>query len=314
MRLALFGASNDPLTQALVTEIQAAGAEPLVIEYDALERGQAMTCDEDRLLYMGARVDEVDGALLRFIPAPSVPTVNKDGVLHLYEDWYVVFMQAREKAALYMSWLLQLELRGIPLVNPPQAGSVHQFKPFQLDVLRKLGAQVPRTLVTNDPEAAARFAAAVPDAIFKPVMGGALTRKLDDHARKNLPLIAASPVIFQERAPGVDVRVTMIGEKAVSCVVVDAPEGSIDFRAHAQYASGGGTYRNIEVPERVLTLCRQAMKACKLEFAGIDLRHQGDDWVFLELNSSPVYLDVERKMGHPISRELIAHLIRLTQL
>ncbi len=37
-------------------------------------------------------------------------------------------------------------------------------------------------------------------------------------------------------------------------------------------------------------------------------RAAAGDWVFRELNSSPVYLDVERKLGHPISRA-IAELV-----
>ncbi len=37
-------------------------------------------------------------------------------------------------------------------------------------------------------------------------------------------------------------------------------------------------------------------------------RATAGDWVFRELNSSPVYLDVERKLGHPISRA-IAELV-----
>jgi glutathione synthase/RimK-type ligase-like ATP-grasp enzyme len=45
-------------------------------------------------------------------------------------------------------------------------------------------------------------------------------------------------------------------------------------------------------------------------FAGIDLKHTPNgEWLFLELNSSPVYLDVERKLGHPISEALADLLI-----
>jgi len=45
-------------------------------------------------------------------------------------------------------------------------------------------------------------------------------------------------------------------------------------------------------------------------FAGIDLNHTASgEWLLLELNSSPVYLDVERKLGHPISAALAELLI-----
>jgi len=50
-------------------------------------------------------------------------------------------------------------------------------------------------------------------------------------------------------------------------------------------------------------------RRCGLVFAGIDIkRTPAGEWVFLELNSSPIYLDVEHKLGHPISRA-IAELI-----
>jgi len=310
VRIAIFGAEEDPITRALVREVAACGDQALIVEFDALERGLPVGTADDKLLYRGERLDQVDGAILRFIPAPSVPVLEEAGELRLYEDWYAAFMQAREKAAFYMSWLLQLELAGVPLVNPPQAGSVHQFKPFQLDVLRRAGARVPRTLITNDPAAVEAFAREIGEVIYKPVMGGALTRVLDAEARSRLELITHSPVIFQERAAGDDVRVTLVGDRVVSTTVIEVEEGNVDYRGDAQYAGGHGRYREVAVPEAVIAHCREAMRTCKLEFAGIDLKHRGDDWVFLELNSSPVYLEIEQQLGHPISRELVAHVRR----
>ncbi len=40
-------------------------------------------------------------------------------------------------------------------------------------------------------------------------------------------------------------------------------------------------------------------------FAGIDIkRTNAGEFVFLELNSSPIYLDVELKLGHRISQAI----------
>src|SRR5688572_2569422 len=152
MKIGIFGSAEDVHSQALVAAVKATGSEPLLIEYDALERGWPISEDGDRLLYRGQRADDLAAAILRFIPAPAAPALERDGRLELYEDWYTAFMQSRERAAVYVSWLLQLEDRGRPVVNPVHAGSLHQYKPFQLDVLRRAGAQVPRTLISNDPE------------------------------------------------------------------------------------------------------------------------------------------------------------------
>jgi glutathione synthase/RimK-type ligase-like ATP-grasp enzyme len=39
--------------------------------------------------------------------------------------------------------------------------------------------------------------------------------------------------------------------------------------------------------------------------SGVDLKHDGDRWVLLEANSSPAYLDIERRTGAPISAALL---------
>jgi hypothetical protein len=63
----------------------------------------------------------------------------------LYEDWFMRYMQERERASFFVSWLLKLQDRGVRLVNPPHAASVLQYKPFQLHALRAVGARVPIT-------------------------------------------------------------------------------------------------------------------------------------------------------------------------
>jgi glutathione synthase/RimK-type ligase-like ATP-grasp enzyme len=64
------------------------------------------------------------------------------------------------------------------------------------------------------------------------------------------------------------------------------------------------------LPPEIEELCRQAARACGLRFTGIDIKHtEQDEWVFLELNSSPIYLDVERKLGDPISAALAELLL-----
>src|SRR5688572_24984362 len=124
MKIGIFGSGEDLHSQALMAAVKATGSEPLLIEYDALERGWPITMDGDRLLYRGQRADDLDAAILRFVPAPSAPALQRNGRLELYEDWYAAFMQSRERAAVYLSWLLQLEDRGVPVINPPHAGSL----------------------------------------------------------------------------------------------------------------------------------------------------------------------------------------------
>lgn len=310
MRVGIFGAHTDPQCQQVGKELKALGADNVLIDAGALEDGLPLSFDEDTVRYRGVSLDDIGAYYVRFIPAPYAPHMEKDDALVLYEDWFTRYMQSRERASMFVAWLLKLQDEGKRLVNPPHAASVLQYKPFQLHALRKAGAQTPRTLISNDPKAVRAFHREVKDVIFKPVMGGAITQKLDDAALENLNAVTASPVIFQQRIPGEDLRVMLVGDEIVSSVAIVTPEQQLDFRADPVYSGGEASYREVKLPKKVEALCRKAAKQCGLVFAGIDIKHEGDDWVFLELNSSPIYLDVERKLGHPISRAIAELLVK----
>ena len=149
------------------------------------------------------------------------------------------------------------------------------------------------------------------DVIFKPLMGGAITRALDAQTLPELPSVVTSPVIFQERIEGDDLRIMICGDEIVSSVAIVTPAQHLDFRDDPAYSGGDAQYRHVELPDAIKTFCRKAARECGLLFAGIDIKHKpgSDDWVFLELNSSPIYLDVEIKLGHPISAAIAKLLI-----
>lgn len=308
MRLGIFGGAKDPQSLAMRAAFERLGHSTLLVEHDALDRGLPVSFDEGRTFYRGECVDDVHGYYLRFVPAPYAPVLSRNDRFELYEDWFVHYMQTRERASFFVSWLLQLQHRGVTLVNAPHAGSVLQYKPFQLHVLRSVGARVPQTLISNDPQRVREFHAAVGEVIFKPVMGGAETKLLDAAALKGLDKISAAPVIFQERVRGDDLRVMLVGDEVVSCVAIETPAQHLDFRADPAYGGGRAAYREVVLPEGVKDQCRKAARQCGLRLAGIDIKAHGDNYVFLELNSSPVYLDVELKLGHPIT-EKIARLV-----
>jgi len=309
MKVGIFGTDDDPQVQAVAREVRALGGEDVLLRADALEEGLPLSELDGRMVYRGLDVTDVGGFYLRGIPAAYAPFMEKDDELVLYEDWFERYMQERERASFYVAWLLELQRRGARLVNPPTAASVLQYKPFQLNVLRSVGARVPRTLISNDPDAIRAFRADIKDVIFKPVTGGAITRVLDDETLDQLDTVRAAPVIFQERIVGDDLRVMLAGDDIVSSVAIRTPAQHLDFRADPTYSEGDAAYEPVELPEDIKALCRAAARRCGLVFAGIDIkRTDTGEWVFLELNSSPVYLDVELKVGHPISRA-IAELV-----
>jgi glutathione synthase/RimK-type ligase-like ATP-grasp enzyme len=309
MRVGLFGTDDDLQVQAVARELRGLGADDVLLRSDALEEGLPLSERDGRFLYRGVDVTELEGYYLRSIPAPYAPHLERDDTLVLYEDWFVQYMQSRERASFYVAWLLALQERGVRLVNPPQAASVLQYKPFQLHALRRAGATVPKTLISNDPVAVRAFGDELGEVIFKPLMGGAITRRLSDVPDDELQHVSASPTIFQECIQGDDVRVMLAGDDVVSCVAIRTPEQHLDFRDDPVYADGDATYEEVTLPGDVVAQARRAARSCGLAFAGIDFKREpGGRWVFLELNSSPIFLDVELKLGHPISRA-VAELV-----
>ena len=93
------------------------------------------------------------------------------------------------------------------------------------------------------------------------------------------------------------------------CGDQDAGATPRNFRGDPAHSGGAAEYENVELPREVRDQCIAATRDCGLLFAGIDIKQQHDDWVFLELNSSPIYLDVELKLGHPISAAIADMLV-----
>lgn len=310
MKVGIFGTPDDAQCLAVARELRALGAEDLLFEDDALERSCPVSIRDGQMLYRGHDVTSLDAAYLRSVPAPWVPALARDDELVLHEDWFIQYMRSREHASFYMAWLLALQARGTRLVNGPHGASVMQYKPFQLDTFRRIGAPIPRTLISNDPDEVRRFQRSLSATIFKPLMGGALTQPLDANAMEAIELIRASPVIFQERIDGDDIRVMLVGSELISSVAIRTPQQHLDFRDDPVYSGGDAAYEPVILPPSIVRWCREAAEQCGLLFAGIDLKRTASgDFVFLELNSSPIYLDVELKLGHPISRAIALLLV-----
>jgi glutathione synthase/RimK-type ligase-like ATP-grasp enzyme len=202
-----------------------------------------------------------------------------------------------------------LESNQVPCWNPPGRSMLVRRKPYQLDVIRGLGCPVPETLITNDPDQASNFLKQYPDAIVKPAGGGALTLNAGELCAETLERIRIAPAIFQRRIRGDDIRVIVVGTKVVSSVRILVPPDTIDFRGDANYSQGKIAYEKVRLPEDIDAQCVRICAALGYRYAGIDLKQAEDNFVFLECNNSPIYLDVENKMGHPITQILAQEII-----
>ncbi|OGQ25919.1 MAG: hypothetical protein A2138_03465 [Deltaproteobacteria bacterium RBG_16_71_12] len=307
MRLGIFGRLDDPLSVHTEQASRARGHDVVRLSLSAMLDGTPGAFDGKEWLFAGHDVGSCDAFVLRQYPAAHALLAPSE-TTHTAADWFRRGMQQQERSAFAQSLLLDLELMGKPMVNRLGATQAYDHKPLQLAVLERLGVPLPRTLVTNFPEAARLFVADVGDAICKPLAGGAETRAVDDELLARLDRITTAPAIFQERIGGPDVRVTVVGERVISSVAIES--STLDYRSGAAYQSGGARYLPHPLPAEVEALCVRVAAALGQTLSGIDLKHAGGGrgshgYVLLEANSAPVYLDIEQKTGAPITDSIL---------
>jgi hypothetical protein len=216
---------------------------------------------------------------------------------------------ARETAEAFAALWLSAE---VDFVNDPRADEAAGRKGWQLRVARAAGLEVPRTCITNDPAAARAF---LDEAGGGPVVYKALsatpetwreTRMVGPAERRLLPLLRHAPVIFQEYVPGVDLRVTVVGER-IFAAEIDARRARYpgDFRVDMERAR----VQPVRLPPGVEEGVRALLSAFGLSYAAIDLRRTGAGrHLFLELNPSGQWLFVEERTGLPITEALAERL------
>ncbi len=76
MRIGIFGTAEDTQTQALTRELALLGADSLVIESQALERGEPLSFDEGRAFYRRQPLEDIRAFFLRFRSASGQAEIH----------------------------------------------------------------------------------------------------------------------------------------------------------------------------------------------------------------------------------------------
>jgi glutathione synthase/RimK-type ligase-like ATP-grasp enzyme len=192
-------------------------------------------------------------------------------------------------------------------VNDPVRQDVASRKPFQLATAAGAGLRVPRTVVTNDRDAARAFLATCRgergiDAVVKrlTVLGDAPSptrRVLPEHLER----LPTAPVILQEYVDGADLRVTLVGRR-VFAMEIDARRSACPEDCRVDRENLARTARPVELPVTVLGGLAALRERLGLEYAAFDLRRtDGGEHVFLEVNPTGEWLWVEELVGAPIT-------------
>jgi hypothetical protein len=201
-------------------------------------------------------------------------------------------------------------------VNDPSLDEVAHHKPLQLKVAHELGLRIPRTLITNDPDAARRFVAAQgPDqTIFKTFIAleecWRETRVVTAEELGKLDAVRLAPLIFQEFVEAkADLRVTMFGPKALAAEIVTPKDGyRYDYRVDLEVVA----MRPTTLPSKVERALLDLMRRLGLIYGAIDLRLTPEgDYVFLEVNPAGEFLFVEERCELPLTATMADLLCKL---
>lgn len=200
-------------------------------------------------------------------------------------------------------------------VNPRAADEAAHRKPLQWTVAQQIGLAVPRTLVTTDPDEARRFvgAAGPNGVVFKSFLASIPswreTRLVGPADLGRLELVRLAPVIFQDYIPGVDLRVTVVGEE-VFAAEIDARNTAYPF--DMRMVIGEASVCPVTLPGPVRDKLLALQRRLGLDYGAVDLRRTAEgEHVFLEVNPAGQWLFVEERAGLPISRAVAGFLTAL---
>ena len=220
-----------------------------------------------------------------------------------YEDEFVSKMVLRERTSALNSLLCSMNCN---MINSYEAIELHKTKAYQLNILKKAGIRVPKTLITNDKNALIEFYEQNnKNVIYKPVLGGAMTQKLTDNdlTPERLNELIEAPVQLQEYINGVDIRILAMGSNIYPAEI---RAKTIDFRDDKQ-----AEICPVKIPDNIKSDCVKTLKLLKLNYSGIDVKRTKDnEYVFIEANPAPMFIHFEKMTKYPITDELIRLLTR----
>jgi len=193
-------------------------------------------------------------------------------------------------------------------VNDPGSEEIARRKLVQLELARRVGLPVPRTLVTSDPARARDFVRACrTGAIVKSLastLEGGYTRGVSPRTRWLSARLRAGPAILQERVRGIDLRVTIVGRE-VFAMSMDARAGGDPDDVRVDWEKVSATARPVELPGDLRRRLVALLRALGLRYGAVDLRRRrGGGYAFLEVNPGGQWMHAEAATGHPIGATL----------
>lgn len=282
-------------TDAVTRSLCSRGVECVRFNTDAFPFGHHITweCSDqhDQVLRFHGRQIQPYSVWVRKIRGPAQPHDMSTGIYDF----------CRSEAYHTIRGSL-LALQGVRSMSPIDRIWTAENKLLQLSVARKVGLDIPRTMITNRPQsvldAYAMFGGRM---VCKPVHSGYVddgetgmaiytSQVLEQHLA-NVESAAFCPSIYQELLDKeFDVRVTWVGGRAFAASIDSQsdPSSSIDWRATTNPQLG---HDRISLPPSIVIRIERLMSALGLSYGALDfVKTRKGEWKFLEVNPNGQWL------------------------
>jgi RimK family alpha-L-glutamate ligase len=207
--------------------------------------------------------------------------------------------------------LHRLEGLGVRVINTASAIERTVDKYYTSFILADAGVPTPRTLVTEDFDAALAACREMGDVVIKPLFGSegkGMVRVSDqDTAYRVLRAWELNRYIYyiQEYIPHrqQDIRAFVIGNRVVAAMLRKGKNWRTNF-------SQGAELQAAELTPEMESLAIQAARLINLDYAGVDLIPAEDGRTYvLEINGIPGWRGLQKTTGKSIAEEIIDHTL-----
>ncbi len=198
-----------------------------------------------------------------------------------------------------------------------------EHKQLQLQIAREVGLRIPRTLLTNDPDAVRAFARECADGMvmktltsFSVYAGSreqvVFTNRIEAADLEHLDDLRYGPAVFQQRLPkALELRSTIVGDRVFTAAIdsQQSARAAVDWRREG--IGFMDRWDRYDLPAEIEQRLLQLMRRLGLNYGAADLILTPEgDLVFLEVNPNGEFFWLDKHLGLPLTDEIADLLVR----
>ena len=309
VKIALFANKDSPQIIEIAGAVEAAGGTPVVLDIrlggscdDSTQ--PLFTLGEDHAAWGGVDFAEIRAMHIRCTAPRTLPTLPPMLNAQSHAEYRAGFIKEQAFQAATYAFFEHQAARGKLVVNRLTSAYLdHNSKSQFYEALGAAGFLAPRSLSTNDPEAAAAFLDDVGEAVIKPMIGIGSTRLVTEEDRARFGELTRCPALFQERLQGPTLRIHVVGDSMVLALRI-LSEG-IDSR------TGTKAFEEIELDPAEAAAIVRANRFLGLHYAAWDAIEGADGRLrYRDCNPGPFVMwlpdDARRTVFGALARYLVA--------